>query len=262
MPASRTSTCAIIPAAGRGSRLGLEGPKLLVPVTEEETVWSLLRRKLSGLVDGVHVVISPAHLEAVRAATAALEADDGLPTTLAVQERPTGMGDAVFCGWSHWRDTRAVLVVWGDQVHISRESLARAFRCHGGGADRVVLPLVSLPQPYVEYRFDDVGRLSAVLQAREGDECRPNGRGDVGTFVLSTPRLVQEWERFRADSLPGARTGEVNFLPFLVRLAQRGWTVQPIDVGDPREARGINTAEDLAFFRQLYAERRSRPAGD
>ena len=145
-------------------------------------------------------------------------------------------------------------MVWGDQVHVSRETLARARRCHGGDADRVALPLVSLPKPYVEYRFDDDGRLTAVLQAREGDECRPGGRGDVGTFVLSTPRLVQEWELFRADSLPGARTGEVNFLPFLVRLAQRGWAVQPIDVGDPREARGVNTVEDLAFFRQLYAD--------
>ena len=146
------------------------------------------------------------------------------------------------------------LVVWGDQVHVSGETLARARRCHGGDADRVALPLVSLPKPYVEYRFDDDGRLTAVLQAREGDECRPGGRGDVGTFVLSTPRLVQEWELFRADSLPGARTGEVNFLPFLVRLAQRGWAVQPIDVGDPREARGVNTVEDPAFFRQLYAD--------
>ena len=118
----------------------------------------------------------------------------------------------------------------------------------------MALPLVSLPKPYVEYRFDDDGRLSAVLQAREGDGA---GRAEGAMSALSCCRprgSSRNGSCSGPDSLPGARTGEVNFLPFLVRLAQRGWAVQPIDVGDPREARGVNTVEDLAFFRQLYAD--------
>jgi bifunctional UDP-N-acetylglucosamine pyrophosphorylase / glucosamine-1-phosphate N-acetyltransferase len=84
----------------------------------------------------------------------------------------------------------------------------------------------------------------------------PAGRtGGCRHFVLSTGELVAEWERFRRGPSTGTRTGEVNFLPFFVHLAERGWTVQPLDIDDPREARGINTAEDLAFFRQLYATR-------
>ncbi len=53
-------TCAVIPAAGRGSRLGLDLPKLLVRLTDNETVWSVLKRKLRPYVDHIHVVLSPA----------------------------------------------------------------------------------------------------------------------------------------------------------------------------------------------------------
>jgi bifunctional UDP-N-acetylglucosamine pyrophosphorylase/glucosamine-1-phosphate N-acetyltransferase len=248
-PLGPRTTCAIVPAAGRGTRLGLHGPKLLTPVTAQETVWTLLRRTLAGLVDQVHVVVSPTHFDAVRAAT---PPDDLLPTTFAVQDVPTGMGDAVFRGWSEWKDATSVVVIWGDQVHVSRETIARGLRAQAGAPRRVVVPLVRLAEPYVEYRFDDSGRLTEIRQTREGDRCQPGGWGDVGTFVLPTGGLLAEWQHFRAGPGVGARTGEVNFLPFLTHLAAAGWAVRPSRVDDPREARGINTTEDLAYFRSLY----------
>ena len=51
----------------------------------------------------------------------------------------------------------------------------------------------------------------------------------------------------------GAQTGEANFLPFLPHLARNGWTLRRTHVDDPNEARGINTPEDLDFFRALYS---------
>jgi bifunctional UDP-N-acetylglucosamine pyrophosphorylase/glucosamine-1-phosphate N-acetyltransferase len=147
----------------------------------------------------------------------------------------------------------SILVVWGDQIHVARDTIRRALDLHAGAPRRLVLPLVALSKPYVEYRFDDGNRLIAVLQSREGDECAPGGLGDVGMFVLSTGGLASAWSLYRRAPRLGARTAEVNFLPFLVYLAQRGWEVKQLRVDDPLEARGINTTEDLAFFRRLYS---------
>ena len=47
---------AVIPAAGRGTRLGLDRPKILAPLNDDETIWSVLRDKLLAVVDRVHVV--------------------------------------------------------------------------------------------------------------------------------------------------------------------------------------------------------------
>ena len=51
--------CAVIPAAGRGTRLGSDQPKILTPLTARDTIWSILHDKLAPLVDHIHLVLSP-----------------------------------------------------------------------------------------------------------------------------------------------------------------------------------------------------------
>jgi bifunctional UDP-N-acetylglucosamine pyrophosphorylase/glucosamine-1-phosphate N-acetyltransferase len=245
--------CAVIPAAGRGTRLGIDLPKLLVPVTPGQTIWSVLKDRIKRIVDHIHVVIAPSFAPLF---ARALENDPDAPMiSTSIQPSPIGMGDAVFRGLECWSNAQTLLVVWSDQLHVSADTLKTSLELHAGVAKRVVIPLVSLAEPYVEYRFDGEGRLTSVIQSREGGECAPAGFGDVGSFVLSTGGLAGAWEGFQAKTLRGARTGEVNFLPFLVYLAELGWDVRSCAVDDPLEARGINTPADLEFFREMYRER-------
>jgi bifunctional UDP-N-acetylglucosamine pyrophosphorylase / glucosamine-1-phosphate N-acetyltransferase len=234
--------CAVVPAAGRGSRLGHDRPKVLVPVDAGVTVWDLLRAQLAPHVDRLHVVLSPAGAPLFPAAPAA-----DPPVSVSVQPAPTGMGDAIFGCASAWASYDAILVVWGDQVHVSGATVAAVLRAHAAGPG-VTIPFVRPPDPYVEYRFAG-GRLDRVLQSREGDRCAPGGLADVGVFCLSTAGLVEAWAAYGAGATAGAATGEVNFLPFLPYLSAAGWAVRPVEVADPDEARGINTPADLEFAR-------------
>ncbi len=242
--------CAVIPAAGRGSRLGFDVPKILAPIAGKHTIWDVLKEKLLPLVDHIHVILSPSGLSQFEAV---LSADDRRAVSTGVQESPVGMGDAVFCGFPVWKDADHILVLWSDQVHVSFSTLQQSIEAHLAEREfSLTMPLVSLEQPYVEYRFDEQGGLLCVLQSREGDLCAPGGLGDVGTFLLSTRGLAEQWDRYCKDTPPGASTGERNFLPFLVFLSRQGWKVNQVPVADPNEARGINTQEDLAFFQSLY----------
>lgn len=245
--------CAVIPAAGRGSRLGIEEPKLLVAVGGNRTIWTIMRARLDGLVDHIHVVLSPAGINVFRSHASYTSGDSSV--SLSIQHEPSGMGDAIFCGFSIWSKAKVIVVIWGDQVHVSRETIETGLGIHGGAPRRLVIPVVSLSEPYVEYRFDSEGCLRTVLQTREGDCCEPGGLGDVGTFILSTDMIGEEWWQFRKVGLTGKRTGEVNFLPFFTFLAERGWEVKQMRVANSLEARGINTPDDLAFFRNLYLTR-------
>ena len=242
--------CAVIPAAGRGSRLGLDLPKLLVPVSERDTIWSVIKRNLKGLVDHIHVVLSPTG--ALMFEQVLADDPDAWMVSTSVQPTPIGMGDAIFRGQDCWSRAGSIIIVWGDQVHVSGGTIEASLDLHESAERRVVIPLVPLAEPYVEYRFNDERYLTSILQSREGDRCAPGGLGDVGTFVLSTHGLVDAWHAFLSQAQNGARTGEVNFLPFLVFLARTGWDVRRGPVANPREARGINTPEDLAFFREFY----------
>jgi bifunctional N-acetylglucosamine-1-phosphate-uridyltransferase/glucosamine-1-phosphate-acetyltransferase GlmU-like protein len=163
------------------------------------------------------------------------------------------MGDAIFGSYDHWAKARTLFVVWGDQIHISTSTLQRALSHHEeSSGQHCTIPTVILDKPYVQYCFDDKDGLTAIRETREGAACDPRGFSDVGTFLLDVGGLRDAWNSYRQQRNAGAVTGEINFLPFLPYLAQHGWQVTRIAVGDPVEARGINSLEDLKFFQQLY----------
>ncbi|HEY8090224.1 MAG TPA: NTP transferase domain-containing protein [Polyangiaceae bacterium] len=241
----------VIPAAGRGTRLGLDVPKLFAPLGGGQTVWTVLRRRALAAADHVHVVLSPFALPFFER-SAAGDLSSG-QASFSVQEEPLGMGDAVFKGRARWGGFDHIVVMWGDQVGVSEQTLRRvADALRVSRRPTVVLPLVATKDPYVDYVFQG-DRLERVLQSREGDGCRAEGLADVGVFGLGVQGLLDAWTRYEKLGVRGARTGEANFLPFLPYLADPatgGWPVVPVEVADPEEARGINTLEDLAHFQR------------
>src|SRR5579871_1715932 len=152
------SICAVIAAAGRGTRLGSDKPKILTSLTPRDTIWSILHGKLSPLVDHIHLVLSPEGMAQFPAPPANV--------SVSIQPQPTGMGDAIFRGFEVWSNYDAVMVVWGDQVFISSSTLRRAIGAFGLPQKQVVLPVTRMIAPYVEYVFDGP-RLTHVLQTRE-----------------------------------------------------------------------------------------------
>jgi bifunctional N-acetylglucosamine-1-phosphate-uridyltransferase/glucosamine-1-phosphate-acetyltransferase GlmU-like protein len=241
--------CAVVPAAGRGTRLGGALPKLLAPLGGGATIWSVLSQKLLALADHICLVVSPAGLEPVREVVERGGLSERV--SIIIQPAPIGMGDAIFRAVPIWSKAQAILVVWGDQVFVSDATLRRAWSLYRGDSKTIALPLVAMPHPYVEYCFDASGRLNEIKQTREGDHCSASGYADLGTFVISVEGLAERWHTYLRAGAAGALTGEVNFLPFLPWLASHGWAVRRFTVADAREARGINTPDDLAFFRSL-----------
>ncbi|HVN91288.1 MAG TPA: NTP transferase domain-containing protein [Candidatus Binataceae bacterium] len=248
------SICAVVPAAGRGSRLGLNQPKILAPLGYGRSILSVLCRKLLVVADHVNLIVSPDGYDPISEVVEREGFDDQV--TLSIQPEPSGMGDAIFRGYPVWSRARSALIVWGDQVFVSLATLRRACALHAGDDRTVVIPVVAMSQPYVEYIFD-AERLIAVKQSREGDSCSPGGYSDIGTFVLSVADLHERWESYRRSPEVGGATGEINFLPFLPYLSASRWDVRRFVIDDEREARGINTAQDLAFFQSIMSESNS-----
>jgi bifunctional UDP-N-acetylglucosamine pyrophosphorylase/glucosamine-1-phosphate N-acetyltransferase len=252
---TRKADYAVIPAAGRGTRLGLNIPKLLAPVSEDATIWSVLREKLFSAAERIHLVVAPRWKSTFESLLAGDPQRKNL--SFSVQQEPRGMGDAIFESYQHWAAAETAFVVWGDQIHISRSTLQSALSHHEQSAgQRCTIPTVILDKPYVQYCFDEQDRLTAIRETREGAVCDPRGFSDVGTFLLDVGTLHDTWNVYRREQNAGAVTGEINFLPFLPYLAKHGWEVSRIAVEDPIEARGINSLEDLKFFQELYERNR------
>jgi len=80
-----------------------------------------------------------------------------------IQARPIGMGDAIFGASAAWTAFDAVLIVWGDQVFVSTDTLRRALAALISSERQAVLPVTRMAEPYVEYHFEGP-TLTKVLQ--------------------------------------------------------------------------------------------------
>lgn len=235
----------IIPAAGRGTRLGWDGPKALRPVAGRPMIDHLFDR-YRGVADRFVVVAAPAALPLFRAHFE--HARD--PVDCVVQEQPTGMLPAILLARPliELHRPEQVWITWCDQIAISTATVRRLsdeMDAHPSAA--MVFPTVRQQPPYIHFARDDRGRIVGVLQRREADQMPPTGESDAGLFALRLEHYLGSLVEFDLLSISGTGTGERNFLPFIPSLAAHH-DVRTFSLDDVHEAVGINTPEDLRLI--------------
>ena len=241
----------IIPAAGRGSRLGAAKPKPLVEVNGRPML-DRLADLYRPFVDHILVVAHPsfaAHIVTWGRRRGCV--------SVAEQLAPTGMLDAVLLAGTAVRERQpdAVWITWADQVGVLPATVQRLADAGAGAAPpALALPTVKRRSPYTHFERDAAGRLARFLQRREGDSMPETGESDMGLFALTRDAFERDLQEYATQVPPGSSTGERNFVPFVPWLAQRK-TVVTFPCTDPREAVGINTPEEL---REIEAWLRAR----
>jgi CTP:molybdopterin cytidylyltransferase MocA len=239
----------VIPAAGRGSRLGVDGPKVLAPVAGRPMLDWLLDL-YAGRVQVVVLVVQPGARDAV----AAVARRHPVRVLIAEQGVPTGMLDAVRIGVdaAAAEGPARIWVTWCDQVAVHPRTLDRLAECEDDTA--LAFPVVTQTPPYIHFDRDERGRIVAVRQHREGDRMPHSGESDMGVFSLSSRAAGPLLHEFDGAAAAASGTGERNFLPFIPWLAGRA-EVRTFPATDPVEAVGVNTPDDRARV-EAYLSRR------
>jgi bifunctional UDP-N-acetylglucosamine pyrophosphorylase / glucosamine-1-phosphate N-acetyltransferase len=241
----RSLWTAVVPAAGRGSRLGYEGPKILYPVAGKPILhW--LCELLSPFCARLVFVVSPAAEQAVRLALAQLAPRADWTTVL--QPEPVGMADAVERGLAAV-DSAYTLVIWGDQVAVHPRSVETAVRISQGPLrPDALVPTLLRANPYIHFQRDSSGRITEVLQAREGDAMPAHGESDSGLFLFRTGILRERLTALCANlEGTGRRTGELNLLPIVPFMSRAGDVVIAARVVSAEESTGVNTEEEASL---------------
>jgi bifunctional UDP-N-acetylglucosamine pyrophosphorylase / glucosamine-1-phosphate N-acetyltransferase len=242
----------VIPAAGLGSRLRSNLPKVLVPVLGRPMIdWVIDLH--AAYVARVVVVANPASRTALSEHMAHLR----IPATILVQESPTGMLDALLIARPvvEASAARHVWITWCDQLAVRPETVGRlADLGQQNAAAAVVMPTCTRAQPYIHLQHNADGRIVAILQRREGDVMPAVGESDMGLFSLSRRAFVDDLPDYATAASLGAGTGERNFLPFIPWVEARGGVVTYPGV-EERESSGVNTPEELAIIEQCLRDR-------
>lgn len=245
----------IVPAAGLGTRLGANRPKLLVPVAGIPMIDRLLAL-FAAVVDRAVVVVHPSFESEVRQHFAG-SGRSRVSITTVVQPQPTGMLDAIMLAEPAVRGVEPdeVWITWCDQVAIHPATIRRLAELTSACPDAaLVMPTVSRRAPYVHLHRDGTGRIVEIRHRREGDTMPETGESDMGLFAVSRATFTELLPRYAREVAVGTATGERNFLPFIA-WANASQEIVTFPASDEMEAVGVNTPEELRVVESYLAAR-------
>lgn len=243
---------AVIPAAGSGTRLGYHRAKILYPL--------MGRPILDWLVDALEAVAQSYVF--ILSPNGRHEVEEHLQRRIpgrykiAIQETPTGMGDAVLLA-EPLVLTPYALVVWGDQVTINPHTLRVCATLHQQRAmATLTLPSLIRRNPYINLMRDKQERIVGVNQARENEIQGEFGENDCGLFLFTAQTLFRILGTARQKMTGiGDQTSEFNLLPILPNFEYGAESVCTVRIHDINETLGINTVEEGELVAKVLRER-------
>lgn len=245
---------AIVPAAGRGSRLMYDKPKILYPIAGKPILTWLIEL-LSPFCDKFVFIFSPSGKVEIEPL---LEKRIPDRYKIAIQEKPNGMGDAVLKA-KDYVHTKYCLIIWGDQVGIKKKTVERSMRVHEHRRNALLTcPTLWKKNPYIHFQRDHTGRVINILQAREVISMPKEGENDCGLFLFSTKTLFEKLDKARIGYFAnGQQTGEFNLLPIFPTLDKNPGNLACLHIISEEETIGINNMEDADALTTMLKNRKN-----
>jgi bifunctional UDP-N-acetylglucosamine pyrophosphorylase/glucosamine-1-phosphate N-acetyltransferase len=245
---------ALVLAAGQGTRMRTERPKVLQPLLGKPLVEHVLDALLSAGVTGPIVVVVPAGDERVQAA---LQGREGL--RFAVQERPDGTGGATLAGRAALESAGmpdTLIVACGDAPLVRADTFRQLMARHQAAEAAATVLTARVPDPAGYGRIVRSGDGERVARIVEERDARPSERSideiNSGTFAFATDGLFD----LLADLPVQAHKGERYLTDAAQRQVAAGRTVAAELAGDWREVLGVNTIAQLAEAGAILRRRR------
>jgi len=236
--------CTIILAAGKGTRLKSDKPKvmheilglplLLYPIRVAEAINS----SVIAVIGHGREIVGP-YLE-------------GLSITSVVQDPPLGTGHAVLqtTGILSEKDTDDIIIIPGDMPLIEKRSIEGLIDSyHTTNADMGILT-ARLPNPFGYGRIirDKHGYVTSIIEEQEtSDEQKLVNEINTGVYILKKGFLLDAVKKISPDNSKGEF-----YLTDIVSMANKAVS---FEVSHYNEAHGINSRKQLAFASSVMQER-------
>lgn len=237
--------CALVAAAGRGTRAGLPYPKTLFPI-QGKPILVRIAELLAPYDPHPSIIVSPEGEPPIRACLQAA----GVAAHLVLQPEPRGMGDAVlrFEQSPAFPQAEHVLLVWGDVPFIQRATITRLVKEHLAQGNDFTFATRRVACAYTVVSRDAAGQVCSVVETREQGIAKPQaGERDIGLFVFRRA-VVMEALREELSGKWGATTGEHGFLYLIGHLAARGLRVVALPIATEQDLVSLNSLKDVDAY--------------
>ncbi|CAN5489177.1 bifunctional UDP-N-acetylglucosamine diphosphorylase/glucosamine-1-phosphate N-acetyltransferase GlmU [soil metagenome] len=238
-PTAADAFTALIMAAGQGTRMKSETPKVLHEVCGRPMVaWPVIAAREAG-AGRVCVIASPG-----KDLTAALP--DGTETVL--QPNPDGTGGAIRAAREVVDASESVLILSGDTPLLRGSDLAGLIEAHErtGAAATVMTTELDDPASFGRVVRGAGDEVEKIVEAKAEGDATPTEleitEVNVGIYVFTGPALAAALDQLSNDN----SQGEYYLPDALPAIREAGGTVVAHKVGDPAVNLGVNDRSDLA----------------
>ena len=243
-----TGTCAaIILAAGMGTRMKSDLPKVLHPVANRPMVSHILSALDAVSPDRTVVVVAPG-MDQVAAAVA--------PADTAIQAEALGTGHAVLAAREAMEGFDGdVLVLFGDTPLLTAETMQNMLAARRAEDNPAVVVLGFRPDDPAEYGrlvTASDGSLEAIVEFKDAsEEQRAIGLCNAGIMAIDGAHLLPLLDAVGNDNAIGEY-----YLTDIVEIARgRGLACAAVEAADPVEVMGVNSRAQLAEAEAAMQER-------
>jgi bifunctional UDP-N-acetylglucosamine pyrophosphorylase/glucosamine-1-phosphate N-acetyltransferase len=243
---------AVILAAGQGTRMRSETPKLLHPLCGRAMIeWPVAAAGDAG-ADTVVVVDAPQ-----RPLAAVL---DGR-VEIAVQEQARGTADAVKAAGAHIDAASTVIIINGDVPLITADTLRGLAEAHGrsGAGGTIATAVLADPSGYGRVVRAPDGTVERVVETKAPGDATEGELHireiNTGIFAFDGGVLLEALARVGADNAQG----EFYLPDVLPIIRDLGRTIDAFEVADENVTLGVNDRVGLAAVRAI-AQRRINEA--
>ena len=238
---------AVVLAAGKGTRMKSDLPKVLHPLAGRPLLDHVLDTVASVNID--HTVVVVGHKADLVRETCAR---NGLDFVL--QEPQLGTGHAVQVAVPKLRSGGYCVVLAGDVPLLSRETLGNLLNgaMNGDAAAVILTCVVADAGAYGRIIKDEQGRVQKIVEARDATpEELAVGEYNTGILCFRTDLMIEALDNLTTDN----DQGEYYLTDTVAWLVGQGHRVEAVATDDPDEVGGINTVDELAAAEDILNRR-------
>lgn len=225
-------TGALVLAAGKGTRMKSETPKVLLPVLEEPLLWYVLDNLAGSCVSRKAVVTGHG-----RDLVERYLLENWPETEICVQQDPSGTGHAVMCSGDWLRGLEHALVLPGDVPQLSSRSVDRLVEAHMAGGAACTFFGFCPEDPSGYGRVIEKGGIVRIVEDRDAtEEEKQCPVVNSGVYIFRTEDLLECLEKLGRNNAQG----EYYLTDVIGYLSRSGAKVEMITLEDPGEVAGVN----------------------
>jgi UDP-N-acetylglucosamine diphosphorylase/glucosamine-1-phosphate N-acetyltransferase len=229
---------ALILAAGKGSRMNSDIPKVLIELDEKPLVVHVAEALRIPDIDEIGVVVSD-------------ETDAGIrnwlgnDVTYTRQNQPKGTGHAVMCAESWLTDFRGdLIIVVGDAPFITKKVITKLIHQHqqNKNACTMLSAIWNDPPPYGRIVRNKAGKIIKIVEEKDAteEEMKINELSS-SHYCFTYPELKKALKK-----IDNSNSQNEFYLPDVIGIfIEEGKIVEAIPVDNPMLTFGINTKAEL-----------------